>query len=127
MITISAIAGRILQSVEFFRSGFGRYLSLFMEKLVAWKWAAVPLLIWGVVRLSIGAFSLFCSCIRDLIGDISAVQTQSGGYSIVAIANTILPLDETIALLVAWAGLYATCAGIRFARAAWSAVPFKAS
>ena len=127
MITISAIAGRILQSVEFFRSGFGRYLSLFMEKLVAWKWAAVPLLIWGVVRLSIGAFSLFCSCIRDLIGDISAVQTQGGGYSIVAIANTILPLDETIALLVAWAGLYATCAGIRFARAAWSAVPFKAS
>ncbi|MBR1922115.1 MAG: hypothetical protein IJ829_09010 [Kiritimatiellae bacterium] len=55
------------------------------------------------------------------------MQTQGGGYSIVAIANTILPLDETIALLVAWAGLYATCAGIRFARAAWSAVPFKAS
>ncbi len=50
-----------------------------------------------------------------------------GGVDILSVANTVLPIDEFIAMLVAWFGLYAVCASIRFLRAAWAAIPFKAT
>jgi len=126
-MSISAIVGRLLQAVEFFRSGFGRWFAILFEKFINYKFFALPLLLWGVIRLTITLFSMMCDKIRELVGNISTNALQVGGVDILAVANTVFPVDETIALIVAWAGVYAVCATIRFIRAAWSAVPLKAS
>lgn len=124
---ISTIASRILQSLEFFRSGFGKWLLLLWAKIVAFKWLAVPLFVWGIIKISISAFRLFCSAMRGYLDSVGFNGIQVGGANVLAIANTVLPLDELAGFIVAWCGLYSVCASIRFIRAAWSAIPLKAS
>ena len=124
---ISTIISRLLQSFEFFRSGFGRWLSLGLSKFLEFKIFVVPLFIWGVIRLTISLFRAFCSAVSTYFDSIHFSGIQVGGVNVLAVANTVLPIDELVGMIVAWFGLYAVCASIRFVRAAWSAVPFKAS
>lgn len=124
---ISTLIGRLLQSFEFFRSGFGRWLSLFLSKFLEFKIFWVPLFVWGVIRLTITLFRAFCSAVSTYFHSIGFSGIQIGGVDLLAVANTVLPIDELIGMILAWFGLYAVCASIRFVRAAWSAVPFKAS
>lgn len=124
---ISTLCGRLLQAVEFFRSGFGKWFVLVFEKILAFKIFVIPLFIWSVIKLSISVFGLFCSTIRGYLNSIGFNGITVGGSDILAIANTVFPVDEFIGLLIAWATLYGVCASIRFARAAWAAIPFKAT
>lgn len=128
---IVTVASRILQSVEFFRSGFGRWLSLLFQKLVDFKILLLPLVIFGFIKCFILLFAVFCSYIRSqwstISHGVSSSGIQGGAFDIVAIANTVLPIDETMTLVVIWFSIYTACAVIRFARAAWAAIPFKAS
>ena len=129
-MTIAVLTGRLLQSLEFFRSGAGRWVVLFFEKLVSpFKWTCLPLMIWGIIKFSLSVFRVFCSSVRghiEVFQNLSQI-TQVGGLDVLDIANTVFPVNEFASLLVAWVGLYATCASIRFFRAAWAAIPFKSS
>ena len=124
---ISTLIGRLLQSFEFFRSGVGRWGVLLWQKVMEFKIFSLPLLIWGVVRFSISLFRSACSAIQTYFDAIHFSGIQVGGTSLLTLANTVFPVDEFVGLLIAWVGLYAVCASIRFVRAAWSAIPFKAT
>jgi len=124
---ISTLIGRLLQSVEFFRSGFGKWFVLAFQKILAYKIFVIPLFVWGVIKISISLFSLFCTSIREYLHSIGFNGVTVGGADVLAIANTVFPIDEFVGLLVAWASLYGVCASIRFARAAWAAIPLKAT
>ena len=124
---VSTLIGRLLQSLEFFRSGFGRWFSLALSKLLEFKIFWIPLFLWGVIRLTITLFRAFCSAVSTYFNSIGFSGIRIGGVDVLAVANTVLPVDELIGFIVAWFGLYAVCASIRFIRAAWSAVPLKAS
>ena len=129
-MTLSVLTGRLLQSLEFFRSGAGRWFVLFFEKLVSpFKWACLPLFVWGVIKLSLSVFRLFCSSLREHIQTIQGLQqiTMVGGVDILDVANTVFPVNEFVSLLAAWVGLYSACASVRFLRAAWAAIPLKAT
>ena len=129
-MTIAVLTGRLLQSLEFFRSGAGRWVYLFIEKVISpFRWSCVPLMIWGVIKLSLSIFRLFCSAIREHVETLESMQriTQFDGVNILEIANTVFPVNEFVTLLVSWVGLYSACASIRFLRAAWAAIPLKAS
>lgn len=128
---IVTVVSRLLQSVEFFRSGFGRWFTLLFQKLVDFKLFLLPLVIFGFIKCFILLFSSLCSFIRSQWSTISHGVSSSGihggGFDIVAIANTVLPIDETMTLVVIWFSIYSACAIIRFVRAAWAAIPFKAT
>ena len=124
---ISTLIGRLLQAVEFFRSGFGKWFVLVFQKLIAYKILVIPFFVWSVIKISISVFRLFCSSIGGYLQSIGFNGIQVGGADVLKIANTVFPIDEFIGLLVAWASLYGVCASIRFARAAWAAVPLKAT
>ena len=124
---ISTLIGRLLQSVEFFRSGFGKWFVLGFEKFMYIKYPVVVLVVWGCIKISIAVFRLFCSSVGGYLNSIGYSGIRVGGCDILAIANTVFPIDEFVGLLIAWATLYGVCASIRFARAAWAAVPLKAS
>ena len=124
---ISTLVGRLLQAVEFFRSGFGKWFVLIFNKLLAYKFFVVPFFLWAVIKISISSFRFFCTSIGSYLNSIGFTGLRVGGADILAIANTVLPLDELIGLVVAWAALYGVCASIRFARAAWAAIPLKAT
>ena len=128
---IVTVVSRLLQSVEFFRSGFGRWFTLLFLKLVDFKLFLLPLVIFGFIKCFIMSFSSLCSFIRSqwptISHGVSSSVIHGGGFDIVAIANTVLPIDETMTLVVIWFSIYAACAIIRFARAAWAAIPFKAT
>ena len=131
-MTIAVLTGRLLQSLEFFRSGAGRWVVLFFEKLLSpFKWTCLPLFIWGIIKFSLSVFRAFCSAIREHLQTFENMQqiTDSSGSStsVLDIANTVFPVNETFTLLVAWVGLYTACASIRFLRAAWAAIPLKAT
>ena len=102
-MTIAVLTGRLLQSLEFFRSGAGRWVVLFFEKLVSpFKWTCLPLMIWGIIKLSLSVFRLFCSAIRDHLTTFENLNqiTQVGGADILAIANTVFPVNEFVSLLI---------------------------
>ena len=124
---ISTLIGRLLQAVEFFRSGFGKWFVLLFQKLIQYKIFVIPFFVWGVIKVAISAFGLLCSAIASYFNSIGFTGLRIGGANILAIANTVLPLDELIGLIIAWAALYGVCASIRFARAAWAAIPLKAT
>jgi len=124
---ISTLIGRLLQAVEFFRSGFGKWFVLIFQKILAYKILVIPFFIWGVIKIAISTFGLLCEAIGSYFDSIGFNGLVVGGADILAIANTVLPLDELIGLIVAWAALYAVCASIRFLRAAWAAIPLKAT
>ena len=124
---ISNVCSRILQSVEFFRSGFGKWFVLLFQKFLAFKFFCLPFFLWGVIKISISVFRLFCTSIGSYLNSIGFTGVQVGGADVLAIANTVFPVDEFVGLLVAWASLYGVCASIRFARAAWAAIPLKAT
>lgn len=125
---ISTIVSRLLQSVEFFRSGVGKWFVLLWTRcILPFKFFVIPLFAWGVIKIAISSFRLFCSTIRGYLDSVGFNGLQIGGADVLAIANTVLPLDELAGFIVAWCGLYAVCASIRFVRAAWSAIPFKAT
>ena len=124
---ISTLIGRLLQSVEFFRSGFGKWFVLLFQKMLEFKFLVIPLFLWGVIKISISVFRLFCTSLGSYLNSIGFNGIRVGGADVLAIANTVFPVDEFIALLVAWASLYGVCASIRFTRAAWAAIPLKAT
>ena len=124
---IANITSRVLQSLEFFRSGAGKWGVLFVTKFLQFRLFALPLFIWGAIKLTITGFGLFCSAIRAKLNALSFSGLQVGGVDILALANTVLPIDELMAMIVSWFAVYAICATIRFIRAAWSAIPLKAS
>lgn len=128
---IVTVVSRLLQSVEFFRSGFGRWFSLLFNKLVDFKVFLIPLLIFGFVRAFMSLFGLLCEFIQakwaSITSSVASTSIHGSGWDIVALANTVLPIDETMSLLVIWFAIYAACAAIRFVRAAWAALPFKAT
>lgn len=125
---MGSVVSRLLQSLEFFRSGFGRYFSLAWEKIAWSKFFILPFVIIGFIRLSISLFGRFVSFIHDTLVGMGINQVfVVGGVDILALANTVLPLDEMIALFIMWFSVYAACASIRFVRAAWSAIPLKAT
>lgn len=129
-MTIAVLTGRLLQSLEFFRSGAGRWIVLLFEKLLSpFKWTCLPLFIWGIIKFSLSVFRSLCSAIKDHIQTIQNLQqiTEVGGADVLDIANTVFPVNECFTLLVAWVGLYTACASIRFLRAAWAAIPLKAT
>lgn len=127
MYFVSNIVSSLLQSVEFFRSGFGKWFTLGLQKLLDYKFLMLPFFIWGVIRLVISLFGSVCSAIRDKLSSMNFNGLQVGGVDILSLANSVLPLDEIVAMLVAWFGVAAVVASIRFIRAAWDAVPLKAS
>jgi len=124
---ISTIVSRVLQSVEFFRSGFGRWFSLFWENAVISNFFLIPALIYGIIRAVISLFSRLCDSISGYLSSMNFHGIQAGGVDVFAFANSVLPLDECIALLVTWFTIYTVCATIRFVRAAWAAIPLKAT
>lgn len=128
---IVTVVSRLLQSVEFFRSGFGRWFTLLFQKLVDFKLFFLPLVIFGFIKCFTALFSSLCSFIgaqwSNITHGVSSSGIHGGGFDIVAIANTVLPIDETMSLVVIWFSIYTACAIIRFVRAAWSAIPFKAT
>lgn len=124
---ISTLIGRLLQSVEFFRSGFGKWFVLLFQKMLAFKFLCLPFFLWGVIKIGISVFRLFCTSIGSYLNSIGFNGIRVGGADVLAIANTVFPVDEFIGLLIAWASLYGVCASIRFARAAWAAIPLKAT
>ena len=127
MVFISTLVGRILQTSEFFRTEVkGWFLALWESSYFA-KIFFVVSFIWGLVRTFISMFSVLCSSIRSLFQDMSFRGIEAGGVDILAMANSVLPLDEMIALLVAWFGIYSACASIRFILSVWHAIPFKAT
>ena len=123
----SVIISSLLRSVEFFRSGMGKWFTLGLEKIVDYKIFLLPLFIWGVIRLVISLFGSVCSAIREKLSSLGFSGIQVGGVDVLSLANSVLPIDELIALLIAWFGVASVVASIRFIRAAWSAVPLKAS
>ena len=72
-------------------------------------------------------FTSLCSHISTLFGSMGFHGIRAGGIDILSFANTVLPLDEMIALLISWFAVYSVCATIRFVRAAWAAIPLKAT
>ncbi len=124
---IANIVSRILQSFEFFRSGAGKWAVLLIQKVLDFKIFVMPLFVWGVIKITISVFRLFCSRLASYFDTIHFEGLMVGGTDILAVANTVFPVDEFVAMLVSWFTLYSVCASIRFIRAAWSAIPFKAS
>lgn len=128
---IVTVVSRLLQSVEFFRSGFGRWFSLLFEKLVYCKVLLIPLIIYGFIRGFMALFTALCNFIKsqwaNISSSVSSASIHGGGFDIVAVANTVLPIDETMALVLIWFSIYTACAVIRFVRACWAAIPFKAT
>ena len=127
MMAISTIVSRLLQSLEFFRSGWGRWITLLFNNSVFRVLFLVPCLIYGFVRFCVSLFTRFCSFISDTLSSLHTPTLQVGGVDIFAFANSVLPLDELIGLLTMWFGVCAACATIRFVRAAWAAIPLKAT
>ena len=127
MFFITSIVSSLLRSIEFFRSGLGKWFTLGFEKLVDFKIFLLPLFIWGVIRFFISLFTTVCSAIREKLASLNFSGIQVGGVDILSLANSVLPLDELVGLIVAWFGVASVVASIRFIRAAWSAIPLKAS
>lgn len=131
-MSITSICGRILQGWNFLTQSIYTYVKFIWTRLKGFKIFVVPLFIREVVQLTISTFTSLCSSVRnlyqnDLSNATNSISLQGSPGDVLAIANTVLPLDELIGFIVAWLGVYAACAAIRFVRAAWAAVPFKAS
>ena len=125
---IATITARLLQSVEFLRTFVANCVRLFWSKaLLPFRFGVIGVFIWGVIRLSISVFRLFCTTMQSHINAIQYSGIQVGGTSVLSIANTVFPVDECVAMIIAWFALYAVCASIRFIRAAWAAIPLKAT
>ena len=124
---VSTVVSRVLQSLEFFRSGFGRYFFVFWQNSQLCQIFTVFFFIWGVVRLVISSFTRFCSFVSESLQSLHFSGVTVGGVDILSFANSVLPIDETMALVVVWFSVYSVCATIRFVRAAWAAIPFKAT
>lgn len=131
-MSIASICGRILQGWNFLTQSIYTYVKFIWTRLKGFKIFVVFLFIRETVQLTISTFTSFCSSLREIYsGDLTTATTgigiQGSPGDVLAIANTVLPIDELIGFIVAWLGVYAACAAIRFVRAAWAAVPFKAS
>lgn len=124
---ITTVVSRVLQSLEFFRSGFGRYFVVLWQNSVICKIFIVFFFIWGVVRLAVSLFTQFCSLVSSSLQSLHFSGVTVGGVDVLSLANSVLPIDETMALVVVWFSVYSVCATIRFVRAAWAAIPFKAT
>lgn len=127
MFFVTNIVSSLLRSFEFFRSGMGKWFTLGLEKIADYKIFLLPLFIWGVIRAVISLFGAVCSAIRDKLASLGFTGIQVGGVDVLALANSVLPIDELIGLIVAWFGVASVVASIRFIRAAWAAVPLKSS
>ena len=129
-MTVAVVGGRILQAIEFWRSGSGRWL------VQLWKWCTVgkvfllPFFAFALAEFYIHMFTLLVRSIADCF-NVARTNVgngvQSGGIDLLAMANAVLPLDETIALLIIWVALYSATSTIRFFRAAWAMIPLKAT
>ena len=127
-MTISTIGGRVLQSLEFMRFNVGGWWRMFWRANIIAKVFVLCLFIWSCIRFTISLFGQLCSAIADCFAGVHATGIQGGGIGqIVAFANTVLPLDEIIALFISWFVLETICTEIAFIRAAWAAVPLKAT
>lgn len=124
---ISTLVARLLQAVEFMRSGSGKWAVLVFNKIKSYKIFTVPCFIFAIVKITISLFRLFCSAVGGYLNSLGFSGIIVGGVDLLAIANTVFPVDEFIGLLISWVTLYGICASIRFARAAWAAIPFKAT
>lgn len=126
---ISTVVSRVLQSLEFVRFNIGSYFVGFWRASLLGRIFMIGAFIWGCIRFTISLYGTMLHAIADAWAsrNVNALAIQSGGTDILAMANSILPLDEIIALLVSWCSLNAVCAFIRFIRAAWAAIPLKAT
>ena len=127
MFFITSAVTYLLKSLEFFRSGVGKWFTLGFEKTLEYKVFLLPFFIWGVIKFFISLFTTVCSAIRDKLASLNFSGIEVGGVDVLALANSVLPIDELVGLIVAWFGVAAVVASIRFIRAAWSAIPLKAS
>lgn len=129
-MTITVVGGRILQAIEFWRSGAGRWFVKLWQSCTVCKVFLLPFLAFALAEFYIHMFTLLAHSIADIF---NVARTNvgngvhSGGVELLAMANAVLPLDETIALLIIWVGLYSATSTIRFFRAAWAAIPLKAT
>ena len=127
MFHLATVIARLLQSTEFFRYDIGSYFKWVWNSSYITKVVIVLTFIWGCIRTVISLFGRLCSAISSAFESMDFQGIQAGGVDILAFANSVLPLDEMIALLVTWFTIYSVCATIRFIRAAWAAVPLKAT
>ena len=127
MFHLATIIARLLQSTEFFRYDIGSYFKWIWDSSVITKIVVLVTFVWGCIRMVISLFARLCSSIASAFETMNFQGIQVGGVDVLAFANSVLPLDEMIALLVTWFVIYSICAQIRFWRAAWAAVPLKAS
>lgn len=126
-MVITTVVSRLLQSIEFFRSGVGKYLTIIIRHCIQYKIFLLPGLIFIIVRTFMSLFAELCTRVGTLFNEMNFHGVTVGGVNILALANSVLPIDELIGLIVAWFGVYSTCATIRFIRAAWAAIPLKAT
>ena len=124
---ITTVVSRVLQSLEFFRSGFGRWFVIIWQNSIFSKIFLIAFFVWGVIRSTMALFSSLCSYISGALSSLGFSGVRVGGVDILALANSVLPLDELMGYIVIWFTVYGVCAAIRFVRAAWSAIPFKAT
>ena len=124
---ISGVVSKILQSLEYFRSGFGRYFVMLVQNVFISKILLVPIVIFAAIRMAVALFSRLCSAISGYLSSMNFNGIVVGGVDVLALANSVLPLDETMGLVVIWFTVYSVCATIRFVRAAWAAIPLKAT
>ena len=131
-MSITDILGRCLEVVNFFNNGVITCFRLLWTKLIGFKLFAILGFVWFSISTSLSVARSFCSQIRVLFdgmqsGDLSNLHILGTDGGILAIANTVFPVDETMAFFISWFGVMVGCASIRFIRAAWAAIPFKAS
>lgn len=130
-MTITTVGGRILQSLEFWRSGYGRYFVHAWNNVVRFKVLLLPFFILFLIRFFIHMFGVLCRSLREAFQVVQTNASQhgvvSGGLDILEIANQFLPIDEIVALFLVWGAVYTACCTIRFIRSAWETIPLKAT
>ena len=126
-MSISDVSAQILQSLEYVRYNiYSYFLAIWQSSIIA-KICIVLTFVWGCIKTVLTLFTSLCSAISSALTGFGFSGITVGGVNVLALANTVLPVDELVALVVTWFSLYAVCASIRFIRAAWAAIPFKAT
>ena len=89
---------------------------------------------WTCIRLTLYLYGRLAQQIADLVQimidhgvDTNYAQLMSAAASLMSVVNYLFPLSELVALTVSLGALRLSLLPIKFARAVWSDIPFKAT